>query len=401
MLEEKIVIAGRTAQNRVVINPMEGCDCNKDGSPSELTEKKYLTYAKSGAAIIWFEANAVCEEGRTNARQMHLTQENLSAFRALTDKIKTVSLRENGFKPIIALQLTHSGRQSVKPIIAYRNSVYEKTRPLDDSFIAMDEYLRSLPEKFAKSAGLAKAAGFDAVDVKCCHGYLFQELLSAFSRPGAYGGSFENRTRLLCDCFRAVKETVGDSMITASRLGVSDMVAYPNGFGTDSENNVDMSEPIKLVDRLIKEGLNLLNVTVGNPYYNPHVNRPFRKGAYLPPEEAKVGLERFARVEKQLKTAFPNLVIVGSGVSYYRDDLIGQAEKLIEDGACDMVGFGREGLAYPEFYKDYLRGAFDAKRCCVACSRCTELMRNGCVSGCAVFNPYYKKLYEEKVLCKK
>ena len=54
MLEEKIVIAGRTAQNRVVINPMEGCDCNKDGSPSELTEKKYLDYAKSGAAIIWF-----------------------------------------------------------------------------------------------------------------------------------------------------------------------------------------------------------------------------------------------------------------------------------------------------------------------------------------------------------
>lgn len=401
MLSEKITIAGKTAVNRVVINPMEGCDCNTDGSPSELTEKKYAAYAKSGAAIIWFEATSVCPEGRTNARQMYLTRENSSAFRALIEKIKKISKEENGFEPITVLQLTHSGRQSVRPMIAYRNPVYEKTRPLDDSYIVTDDYLSALPEKYADSARLAKSVGFDAVDVKCCHGYLFQELLSAYSRPGAYGGSFENRTRLLRDCVKSVKEVIGDSMILASRLGVCDMVAYPDGFGTDGENNVDLTEPKKLVGLLCEEGLRMLNVTVGNPYYNPHVNRPYRKGAYLPPEDAKVGLERFSYVEKQLKSAFPNLVIVGSGVSYYREDLMLQSEKLLENGVCDMVGFGREGIAYPDFYKDYLHGRFDAKRCCVACSGCTELMRNGCVSGCAVFNPYYKTLYKEKVLCKK
>ncbi|MBO4262777.1 MAG: flavin oxidoreductase/NADH oxidase, partial [Clostridia bacterium] len=76
MLNEKLKIKGRTLENRVVMNPMEGCDCNGDGSPGELTERKYMRYARSGAGTIWFEANAVCPEGRTNARQMSLTENN-------------------------------------------------------------------------------------------------------------------------------------------------------------------------------------------------------------------------------------------------------------------------------------------------------------------------------------
>ena len=103
------------------------------------------------------------------------------------------------------LQLTHSGRQSITPMIAYRHPIYEEKRPISDDHIVTDEYLDTLPEVYAASARLAMAAGFDGVDVKSCHGYLFQELLSAFSRAGRYGGSFENRTRLYLDCIAAVK----------------------------------------------------------------------------------------------------------------------------------------------------------------------------------------------------
>ena len=77
-----------------------------------------------------------------------------------------------------------------------------------------------------------------------------------------------------------------------------------------------------------------------------------------------------------------------------------KSEELIVSGKADFVGYGRVSIAYPMLYRDYLDGRFDAKKCCVACSKCTELMRAGCVSGCAVFNPYYKKLYEDKVLAK-
>ena len=92
---------------------------------------------------------------------------------------------------------------------------------------------------------------------------------------------------------------------------------------------------------------------------------------------------------------------MGSGLSYYRKELMDVSEALLRDGVCDFVGYGRLSLAYPQFYVDYLNDKFDYKKCCVACSKCTELMRAKCVSGCAVFNDYYKKLYEEKVVCKK
>ena len=398
MLEEKIYLDDVEIPNRVVTLPMEGCDCNADGTPSELTERKYLAYARSGAGIIWFEACAVCADGKTSERQMQLTETNVAAFRALTTKIREIALHENGFAPLLILQLTHSGRQSLVPKIAYRNPLYEKNRPICDENIVSDEYLDELPEKFASSALLAVEAGFDGVDVKSCHGYLLQELLSAYQREGRYGGSFENRSRCYVNCFKAVKRAVPEDFIVSARLGLSDMIAKPYGFGTDETGKLDLTEAKLLIKTLCENGLKLLNVTIGNPYYNPHVNRPFRKGEYKPCEAPQVGLQRFYDVEKQIKNAFPRLLIVGVGLSYYREDLIEQAERLLKDGVCDFVGFGRAALAYPQFFKDYQAGCFDVKKCCVTCSKCTTLMRNKCVSGCATFDEYYKKLFKEKGL---
>lgn len=100
------------------------------------------------------------------------------------------------------MQANHSGRYSnpdnrPAPMIAYRHPQLEQYRAADDSCIVTDDYLKSLEESFGKAALLAKKAGFDAVDIKSCHGYLLAELLSAYDRPGQYGGNYENRTRLL------------------------------------------------------------------------------------------------------------------------------------------------------------------------------------------------------------
>ena len=393
MIDTSIQIGTVTIHNRVVLQPMEGCDCSLDGCPSELTMEKYRKAARSGAGLIWFEANAVCPEGRTNVRQMMLTKENLPVFRALLREIRDIARQTHGIKPVIILQLTHSGRQSIVPMIAYRHPLYDQRRQVTDENIVTDGYLDTLAEKYAVSAKLAVEAGFDGVDVKSCHGYLLQELLSAFTRQGRYGGSFENRTRLYLDCFRAVRNAVPEGFLLTARLGVSDMVAKPYGFGTTEGNTPDLLEPERLIGLLMAEGLQMLNVTVGNPYYNPHVNRPYRKGGYEAPEAPEIGLARFAYVEKHIKEAFPALTVVGSGLSYYRVDLFLQAEKLLAGGACDLVGFGRMWLAYPDFYNDYRSGCFTPKKCCLACSKCTELMRAGQVSGCAVFNGHYRDLY--------
>lgn len=395
MINSTVFIGKKAIPNRVVLQPMEGCDCNLDGSPSELTINKYLKAAKSGAGIVWFEANSVCPEGRTNPRQMMLTKENLPQFKSLLAEMRNIAENETGIKQKYILQLTHSGRQSITPMIAYRHPLYEERRPVTDEYIVTDEYLDTLHQKYVESAKLAVEAGFDGVDVKSCHGYLFQELLSAFSRGGRYGGCFENRTRLYLDCVRAVKAVVPEECMLTTRLSVSDMVPKPYGFGTTEDNELDFSEPDMLLEQLVSCGIQALNVTVGNPYYNPHINRPYRKGGYIAPEPAEVGLARFTIIEKHIKERFPSLTVVGSGLSYYRNELMDKSKELLETGVCDLVGYGRMWLAYPEFYRDYLNGKFDPKKCCLACSKCTELMRNQRVSGCAIFNEYYTNLYKE------
>ncbi len=398
MINESIVINGKKIANRVVFQPMEGCDCFEDGRPSEFTERKYMRFAESGAGIIWFEANAVCPEGRTNPRQMMLTEQNADAFADLVNRVKKASFDKFGYEPILILQLTHSGRQSIVPMIAYRNSVYEEARPLTDENIVSDEYVDTLPALYAKSAALAERVGFDGVDMKSCHGYLVQELMSAYTREGKYGGSYENRSRLFLDAARAVKGAISDKMIMASRFTGTDMVPYPNGFGTDADNNIVLTEAIRLVDDLAKIGVELFNITIGNPYYNPHVNRPYRLGAtgQKSPEDPQVGLARFIEVERKLKAAHPDKLFVGSGFSYYKNDMVEEADRQISDGICDFAGFGRATLAYPQFYADWLDGKFDPKKNCVACSKCTALMRMKCIAGCAVFDEYYRELYRSK-----
>lgn len=397
ILETSFLIGKRQIANRVVLQPMEGCDSEKDGSPSKLTWDKYIRAAKSGAGVIWLEACAVTPEGRTNPRQLMLTEENLPKFRALVDDMRRIAKETAGVDLLLILQLTHSGRQSIRPMIAYRHPIYEERRPVTDENIVTDEYLDTLPALFAKSARLAVLAGFDGVDVKSCHGYLFQELLSAFLREGRYGGSFENRSRLYLACMRAVKAVLPENILLTSRLSVVDMLPKPYGFGNDEEGNIDLREPDLLLDALTDVGVSILNVTLGNPYYNPHVNRPFRRGGYIPPETPDVGLARFELVEKHIKQRHPRLVVVGSGLSYHKGDVFEASERQLRDGVCDLVGYGRLWLAYPAFYRDYLNGTFEAKRCCLTCSKCTELMRAGQVSGCAVFEEYYRNLYKETV----
>ena len=391
MINKSFTIRNHTFNNRVVFQPMEGADCLPDGTPSEYTLRKYMRFASANSGLLWFEANAVVPEGRANPRQLMLTKDNLDSFKKMVDDVREKALKDTGTVPQLILQLTHSGRQSVNRLTMYKNDVYEaqgKTGP-----ILSDEYLDQLPEAYTVSTRLAEEAGFDGIDIKACHGYLLMEAMSAFNREGKYGGSFENRTRLYRNCFNAAKEAKKADTLLTARLGLCDMVAKPNGFGTDENNNPDMTEPLALIGMLKDEGLELLNITIGNPYYNPHVNRPFKLGAYIAPEPAETGLERFKFVTGTIKNAYKDLPIVSSGLSYYRENMIEEGNRMIEDGICDFAGYGRIILAYPEFYQDYLAGGIQKKKLCALCSKCTELMRGGCVSGCAIHDEVYREIY--------
>lgn len=405
-LKRPLDINGHKVHNRLAIQPMEGCDGTAEGSPDTLTLRRYKRFAQSGAGLIWVEAVAIVPEGRANKRQLMLTEKNLDTFKAMVEDIRETSFKANGFEPVLIMQATHSGRYSKPagfpaPLIAYRNPVLEEKQPLADSSIVSDDYLKSLTEKYAATARLALKAGFDGVDIKACHRYLLSELLSAYERPGLYGGSFINRTRLLREAIAAVKSAVPADFIITSRMNLYDGLPYPWGFGVSEGTGLtpDMTEPARLVKLLNEESdIQLLNFTIGNPYFNPHVNRPYDFGPYVPEEHPLEGVARMCSCVGQVKQSVPGLTVITSGLSYLRQYSANLAAGMLENGLADMAGFGREAFAYPEFANDILHtGTLESGKCCIACGKCSELMRAGSVAGCVIrdaktYQPYYKQI---------
>ena len=397
--------------NRFAVLPMEGCDSDSDGSPSQLVYDRYLKYADGGFGLIWFEANAIVPEGRANELQMMLTASNVSRFRKLVDDVDSLSLRKHGFKPVKILQLTHSGRYSrpeghmARPLVPQHDPILDK----GNEEIVSDEYLDSLVERYVISAMLAKEAGFDGVDIKACHRYLMSELLASHTREGRYGGSFENRSRLLLDVIRAVRKNLGEDFIIASRFNVFDAHPYPYGFGCDKEDmwKFDPSEPVQLVKMMVAAGVNLLSNSGGNPYYiYPQVTRPFDKSSYgipVPEEHPLESVDRLFRLTETVQKAAGNIPVIGNGYSWLRQFLPNAAAANIKAGRCSMVGLGRESFAYPSAPADVLeKGAMDPKKCCITCSLCTQIMRDHGTTGCVIRNsgvymPLYRKFNAEAV----
>lgn len=407
VLKQEVKIGNKTAPNRLACQAMEGCDGTASGSPDELTFRRYDRFAKGGAGIIWFEATACLNEGRANPRQLFINKDNLDDFKSILSRIKETAFKENGFEPIVIMQNTHSGRYSKpngypEPLIAYNNPIFEKDNPIDKSRIVSDDYLDSVGEALVAASLLAEKAGFDGVDIKCCHRYLNSELLSAYNREGKYGGSFENRTRLLLESVKGAKENCSKDFIVTSRLNVYDGFAYPNGFGVKNDGSLDFdpTEPDLLIKKLHSLGVDLLNVTMGNPYFNPHVNRPFCTGAYEAPEHPLAGVSRVLNSTAELKRRNPDMKIICSAVSFLGVAAPNVVAAYIKDGGFDFAGFGRTIFAYPDFAKDIIKnGGMDKSKICICCSKCTEIMRQkGGTPGCVIRDKeIYLPIYNELV----
>ncbi|MDD6033940.1 MAG: flavin oxidoreductase/NADH oxidase, partial [Oscillospiraceae bacterium] len=252
LLAQPVTVGSKTIPNRIVIQPMEGCDCHADGTPDELTIRRYDRFAQSGAGLIWFEACAVLPEGRANPRQAWIHDGSLDAYKAMTDRIRETAVKAGNPAPVIILQATHSGRYSKpngfpEPLIAYNNPIFEKDKPIDKSRILSDDYLYRLTERMGEAAALAEKAGFDGVDIKACHRYLSSELLSAYTREGDFGGSFENRTRFLRTSVKNAMDATSKDFIVTSRMNIYDGFPYPYGFGVhEGSMEPDLREPIQL-----------------------------------------------------------------------------------------------------------------------------------------------------------
>ncbi len=410
ILGEHLSAGNAAFHNRLGTAPMEGADSLPDGSPSEYTARRYINNARGGSAVIWFEAISIVEEGRSSRTQLLLSKQNVDRYKRLNERIKEEGRKKNGFEPFLIMQANHSGRYSnpdnvPAPLIAYRHPELEQYRAADDRCIVSDDYLKSLEESFGEAAALAKEAGFDGIDIKACHGYLLAELLSAYLRPGIYGGSYENRTRLLKNGILAAKAWEDSRFAVTCRLGIYDGYAYPYGFGVCEGSGLlpDWSEPIRLVRELYEDyGLRFLDLTMGNPYATTHVTRPFDLGKYQPEEHPLEGIARMIEGIGAVKRAVPQMAVFGSAPTYLRQFADLYTAGAVEQGYCDGMLFGRMSFANPEFANEILQtGRLDAKRVCVTCGKCGDLIRAHQPTGCvvrepAVFLPFYKEFLKQK-----
>ena len=418
--------------NRIAVQPMEGWDGLADGNPSESTLRRWQRFGQSGAKLIWGgEAVAVSHDGRANPNQLLMaphTWEGIARLRvALIEEHRRTAGSDDGL--MVGLQLTHSGRYShpntydrAEPRILYHHPILDRRLGLPGDFpLLTDGEIGGIIEKFHHAAKAAWNLGFDFVDVKHCHGYLAHELLSAHTREGRYGGSFENRTRFL----REVVQGIG-SVAPGLRIGVrlsafdtvpfrpdldqasnrnqgvgvaeahQHLIPYRWGFGVNPlhPTEADLTETARFLSLLEELRVRLANLTAGSPYYNPHLQRPALyppSDGYLPPEDPLVRVARHLQATQGSEATISKPDPCGNGLQLFARFLPYVAQAAVREGWVDMVGLGRMVLTYPELLWDASEGkAIQRKRICRTFSDCTTAPRNGLPSGCYPLDKYYR-----------
>ena len=429
---ENVVINGKRLGNRYAVHPMEGWDGTHAGGITDDVLRRWRRFGQSGAKLIFGgEAMAVRPDGRANPNQLIINRANQAGLERLRQTLVAAHRERHGNADdlVIGFQLTHSGRfcrpqdqARGEPRVAYRHPLLDQPfKVTSNDQVWTDSEVERLVEDYVEAARIAWEVGADFVDIKHCHGYLLHEFLSAFTRPGKYGGSFENRTRLLCDIIAAIRAS-GNSIDIGVRLSAFDSVPfrpdrcrsqpgkpgpgisvdfaaflpYRYGFGVNQQHPVeyDLTETFQFLDLCAQLGVKLVNLSAGSPYYNPHIQRPAAyppSDGYQPPEDPLVGVARQVNVVRQLKMrASRRLVLIGTAYSYLQEYMPHVAQYVVRHGWADVIGIGRIVLSYPTILADAIeQGTIAAKSICRTFSDCTTAPRNGLVSGCYPLDRYY------------
>jgi NADPH2 dehydrogenase len=397
-----IRIGNRTAGNRFAIHPMEGCDGTLDGAPDELTFRRWSRFATGGAKLLWGEAVAIDPAARANTRQLLLSEQNLPAL----ERMVALARKEHGPGAdtcLIGLQLTHSGRWSYPtPTVLFHDPALR-----NNGRIMTDAELDRLQDQYVAASLRARDIGVDFVDIKQCHRYLLSEMLAARTRPGKYGGSLENRTRFVREILARLASEAPE-LIRASRMNFFDGVPYAKNSATGAgepvpgatENYLDVDEAVAALRMFRDAGLQLVNVTAGCPYFNPHIGRPADReppDGYAAPEPGLTGVERHFQLAEAAQRACPDLPVVGTGYSYLRHFALEAGEANLRAGSVSLVGLGRGAIAYPDFARDV---HMDKRKACITVSYCTTLMRSKdnelgqYAAGCVPRDPVYARLLQ-------
>jgi len=408
VLAQPINIYGKTVKNRLAIQPHEGSHADTNGAPNELAFRRYRRYAAGGAGLIWLESQFTTKYAKTNPYMMGINNANLDVFSHFFLDMKEAA---KDSPPFIVVQLTHCGRGSVlhkmpgfhtPPKIAYENPYL----PIDNAEVLTDDEVYGIIDDYVRAAALYKKAGADCVDVRACHGYLLVEFLSAYTRKNSvFGGSFENRTRMLLTIIDRINSEVG--IPVACRLNATDLIPYPYGFGMKEDGSMepDYTEPVKLAKILLEKGVQLINISMGRNHAN-HILSPSDKPSPFQKKHQLYYVSFFHSMASYFKKALPDAAIMTGTFSWLRQFAPYVAAGGILSGHYDLAGFAKTAMANPDFANDILeKGVLKPEKLCINCGLCGQLfgasVTNPCCSGCVTRDPEYYKPYANRYLNKK
>ncbi len=323
-----LAIRSVTLRNRIGVSPM----CQYSATNGLANDWHYVhlgSRAVGGAGLVMVEATAVAPEGRITPGCLGLwSDQHIEPLARIAKFVK-----EQGAVP--GIQIAHAGRKGSADLpwkggahLSAEQGGWETIAP---SAIPFGDYLPKIPRAmtvadivrvqndFVAAAKRALAAGFQWLELHAAHGYLFNEFLSPLSnhRTDNYGGSFENRTRLLADTARAVRKVWPDHLPLAARISAIDWM--PGGW--------QIEDSIALAKMLKVEGVDLMDCSSGGLVPDAKIEV---KPGYQAPFAEKV------RHYAQIKTAAVGFITEPK-----------QADDIIRSGKADLVLLGRQMLVDP------------------------------------------------------
>lgn len=322
----------------------------RDGAFSPAQLELYKTLSRGGAALLTSGYIAVSADGRRNPEQNLLIDRN--SQRQLS---KIAAVCKNQDCRLMA-QLVHCGgqaRRSVtgRPLLAPSAIEHPLYEEVPGAFTSAQ--LQELIEAFAVAAARAREAGCDAVQIHAAHGYLLSQFLSPFvnRREDEFGGSLENRARLLHSCCRRVREKIGDDFIITVKLNGSDYF----------EEGLTAEESLEIAARLAEEGLDALEISGGSQLSAPLT--PVPAGIEAGQSEFPFR-DEFNLIEAGLRERKIDLPLIAVGGIRSLET----AAELREKGAS-FISLCRPLIREPQLIRQWQLGR-EEPATCISCNRC-------------------------------
>ena len=335
--EELVLPNGITLRNRIVKSAMSEALADENNNPTQALIDLFAQWGAGGAALLI--------TGNTPVDRMHLEHAGNFVLDPKSDMKQVsalVAAGQSGGAKILA-QLAHAGRQAPEAINPHPTSIsdvrldlpgYGKPIPATENDIA------EVTAKFVRSAKIAEDVGFDGVEIHAAHGYLMSSALSPRinTRKDQWGGSLENRARLVLDVVRAVRAAVKPGFIVAVKLNSSDF--QKGGF--------DQADSVQVAVMLEAEGVDFIEISGGN-FEEPTAYQHSSKSESTQIREAYF-LDYAAAIKEALN--IPLMVTGGFRSSSVMNDAI-------ESSKTDLIGIGRPFISDPGFAAKLLSGAID------------------------------------------